>query len=63
MQFAVLEDPQGDGFVVSRVALFDSPMAAIKFVLNSANPEQMELIELDTEGREHLLNTAHVVIS
>ena len=62
MTFAVLEDPQGDGFVVSRVALFESPMDALEFVLGSSNPEQMQLIELDDAGQNQLVNTPHVVV-
>jgi hypothetical protein len=61
MSFCVLENPEID-FVVHRVALFEHPMDAVKFILNSVNPEELEMFELDDVGQQRLLNTEHVVI-
>lgn len=61
-QFAVIEDPQGE-FLNQRVALFPSLFDAWKFVVQSSNPDELEVIDLQDEStQEFLLNTPHSII-
>lgn len=61
-EWAVLEKPQGKTFVC-RCKLFESVFEAIDFMTDSTNPNELELLDLETDDVKVLEYTPHVFIA
>ena len=60
-EFAVLESPQGKSYIC-RCKLFGSIFEAIDFISESSNPNELELLDLQTNDLDILEYTPHRII-